>query len=291
MPEIFENCCCKGIRFCNGCVNTERVSNLNINQINNLRYKNYRFYYFINNIGKAVYDSNLTYKSLLLEIKEKVLEYQFKKDQDLIEISGIKLIKNFISSDTENYLIKKIDSQQWFISQSGRRKQDYGPKINFKKQKVQVETFKGIPEYVDLFLNDLKVNISDENDANKFDIFEMCNLEYVENKSSSIAMHKDDDWIWGERLVSINLLNDTVMSFEDKNLKRFVFVYLPRRSMICISGEARNNYMHGIFSYHIVNRRIAITIRESSQLFKKGGKYYEQYGKDLIKRSKIRILI
>lgn len=67
---------------------------------------------------------------------------------------------------------------------------------------------------------------------------------------------------------SINLLNDTVMSFEDKNLKRFVFVYLPRRSMICISGEARNNYMHGIFSYHIVNRRIAITIRESSQLFK-----------------------
>lgn len=69
MPEIFENCCCKGIRFCNGCVNTERVSNLNINQINNLRYKNYRFYYFINNIGKAVYDSNLTYKSLLLEIK------------------------------------------------------------------------------------------------------------------------------------------------------------------------------------------------------------------------------
>lgn len=34
----------------------------------------------------------------------------------------------------------------------------------------------------------------------------MCNLEYVENKSSSIAMHKDDDWIWGERLVRFKIL-------------------------------------------------------------------------------------
>lgn len=69
MSEVLENCFCKGIRYCKFCINTERVKNLNINQVNNLKYKNYRFYYFINKIGKAAYDLTLTYKSSLIEIK------------------------------------------------------------------------------------------------------------------------------------------------------------------------------------------------------------------------------
>lgn len=68
MSEIFESCCCKGVRFCKLCVSTERVLNLNINEISNLKYKDYRFYCFINKIGKAVFDPHLTHESSLTEI-------------------------------------------------------------------------------------------------------------------------------------------------------------------------------------------------------------------------------
>lgn len=60
------------------------------------------------------------------------------------------------------------------------------------------------------------------------------------------------------------------MSFEDETSKRVIFLYLPRRSMLCISEAARNFYKHGIFAHHVIGRRISITIRESSELFKVG---------------------
>ena len=33
----------------------------------------------------------------------------------------------------------------WSISQSGRRKQNYGPRANFKKRKAKVGAFQGFP--------------------------------------------------------------------------------------------------------------------------------------------------
>lgn len=38
-------------------------------------------------------------------------------------------------------------------------------------------------------------------------------LEYKEERGSNIAPHKDDFWLWGERIVGINLLADTYMTF------------------------------------------------------------------------------
>lgn len=52
-----------------------------------------------------------------------MLKIQFEMDDYQVEISGLKLILNFISSEMEQYLVTKIDTQQWNTSQSGRRKQ------------------------------------------------------------------------------------------------------------------------------------------------------------------------
>uniref|UniRef100_K7F0I8 Alpha-ketoglutarate-dependent dioxygenase AlkB-like domain-containing protein n=1 Tax=Pelodiscus sinensis TaxID=13735 RepID=K7F0I8_PELSI len=41
---------------------------------------------------------------------------------------------------------------------------------------------------------------------------EQCNLDYLPERGSAIDPHFDDWWLWGERLVSLNLLSKTVLS-------------------------------------------------------------------------------
>lgn len=42
---------------------------------------------------------------------------------------------------------RQVDSQPWKLSQSGRRKQDYGPRANFKKKKLRLGGFTGLPPF------------------------------------------------------------------------------------------------------------------------------------------------
>lgn len=44
---------------------------------------------------------------------------------------------------------------------------------------------------------------------------ELCNLDYSPARGSAIDPHMDDDWIWGERLVTLNLLSPTYLTFYD----------------------------------------------------------------------------
>lgn len=84
---------------------------------------------------------------------------------------------------------------------------------------------------------------------------------------------------------SINLLSDSIITFESEEDRRIIFVYLPRRSMLCMTSgklsplnnyffnksrflDLRYKYLHGIFPYHICRRRIAVTMREVADSFK-----------------------
>jgi alkylated DNA repair protein alkB family protein 4 len=42
---------------------------------------------------------------------------------------------------------------------------------------------------------------------------EMNVLEYEESRESNIAPHFDDFWVWGEYIVGLNLVEETVMTF------------------------------------------------------------------------------
>ncbi|VDM80626.1 unnamed protein product, partial [Strongylus vulgaris] len=53
--------------------------------------------------------------------------------------------------------MEMIDGVDWMLSQSGRRKQDYGPKVNFKHKKVKTDTFVGMPEYADMLLEKMRL--------------------------------------------------------------------------------------------------------------------------------------
>lgn len=101
-----------------------------------------------------------------------------------------------------------MNHEDWDLSVSGRRKQNYGPKCNFKKKKIVKGDFKGFPRYskfvVDKF-NELPI-------LKDYYVIEQCSLEYDPLKGASIDPHIDDCWIWGERIVTVNVIGDTYLT-------------------------------------------------------------------------------
>lgn len=45
-----------------------------------------------------------------------------------------------------------------------------------------------------------------------FQTIEQCSLEYNPERGASIDPHIDDCWIWGERIVTVNVIGDSVLT-------------------------------------------------------------------------------
>ncbi|XP_006007861.2 alpha-ketoglutarate-dependent dioxygenase alkB homolog 4 isoform X3 [Latimeria chalumnae] len=93
-------------------------------------------------------------------------------------------------------------------SEREARPQDYGPKVNFKKQKLKAGGFSGLPSFSRMIVDRMRQHKFLEG----FKPVEQCNLDYSPMRGSAINPHFDDSWLWGERLISLNLLSDTILS-------------------------------------------------------------------------------
>uniref|UniRef100_A0A671S4F4 AlkB homolog 4, lysine demthylase n=1 Tax=Sinocyclocheilus anshuiensis TaxID=1608454 RepID=A0A671S4F4_9TELE len=187
--------------------------------------------------------------------------------QQSFTFSGILLWENFVSEDEERELITRMDQD------------DFGPKVSFKKRRVCVGNFTGLPA----MSRHLVDRMSKAPQLASFKPVEQCNLDYDPLRGSAIDPHLDDSWLWGEHLVTINLLSDTVLTMsldrgwgdmDDGEVR--VAVHSPRRSLIVLYGEARHRWKHGIH-----RRRVCSTFQELSEEFLKGGEQ-EKLGSELL---------
>ncbi|XP_030010003.1 alpha-ketoglutarate-dependent dioxygenase alkB homolog 4 [Sphaeramia orbicularis] len=223
-----------------------------------------------------------------IEAKERKVVHQFLYDPESkcavckdaeatssFAFPGIFLWENFISEEEEKELISSMDQDVWNPSQSGRRKQDFGPKVNFKKKKVHVGNFSGLPAVS----QHLILRMQQEQTLADFQPVEQCNLDYHPERGSAIDPHLDDSWLWGERLVTINMLSDTILTMSmEQGLPEVgltqevqVAVHLPRRSLVVLSGFARHQWKHAIHRKDVHSRRVCSTYRELSAEFLPGG--------------------
>ncbi|VVC95368.1 unnamed protein product [Leptidea sinapis] len=219
-----------------------------------------------------------------------------------IEFPGVFILLDFITQEEENDLMTCIDEVPWDTSQSGRRKQNYGPKTNFKKKKLVLGKFDGFPQF-SKYIQD-RFNCVDLLEG--YEVIEQCSLEYDPNKGASIDPHIDDCWVWGERIVTVNCLSDTALTMTpykgdqskynlacakeypptvladgriDLNYKsnepsifetskpkedRDVIVRIPmiRRSLAVLYGEPRYHWEHCVLREDIPERRVCIAYRE-----------------------------
>ena len=152
-----------------------------------------------------------------VEEEEEVEEWTFdivtgnavnKETGEEREMPGLMIIQDFVSLDEETKLTSDLDCLPWDPSQSGRRKQNFGPRANFKKRKTKVGNFCGFPE-VTRFVQQRFATAPILED---YKPVEQCSIEYKPETGASIEPHIDDCWIWGERIVQLNLLSDTVLT-------------------------------------------------------------------------------
>ncbi|CAF1623388.1 unnamed protein product, partial [Didymodactylos carnosus] len=241
-------CGCKGIRSCLKCegLKTESIPQKSPEIV----------FIYCNDCRQAVridfYENNS-------KCPHKVENEHTNDPSNVFPIDGIYLIADFIDEKEETELVNEIDQDLWIPSQSGRLKQDFGVKVNFKKQIVKYNMFTGMPSYAQMLIERIKKNRFFQD----FQAVELCNLDYVNERGSSIDPHIDNTWIWGERLVTLNLLSDTIICLTNNEIKNsIVYIPLPRRWLFTLYSDARYDYMHSIQRQHIQSRRVAITLRE-----------------------------
>lgn len=276
-----------------------------------------------------------------------------ERQSGLIHVPGIEVVEEAISESEETFLEESIERTAWVESQSGRRKQDFGPKVNFKKQRVKVDAFQGFPSYMDTVMSSFAA-FSNES-MRDFEPVELCNLKYSPERGSCIDPHFDDFWLWGERLVTLNLRGPTVLTFSRAQdfidltqpsisskgppeigerytlttdaicrLSRshgctrrnelssnshtenvgteetigqltpqvgdVVHVALPRRSAVLVANEARHHWHHSVLREHIVETRVAMTVRELSDAFRNPQKEFEfSLGRQLLEKAKVNL--
>ncbi|KAJ8266532.1 hypothetical protein GJAV_G00131520 [Gymnothorax javanicus] len=199
--------------------------------------------------------------------------------EESFHFPGVFLWENFLSEEEERELVRCMDQDAWKESQSGRKKQDFGPKVNFKKQHVRLGTFSGLPA----LSRNIVHRMSQEPLLQGFQPVEQCNLDYSPQRGSAIDPHLDDSWLWGERLVTVNMLSNTIitMSHEEELRELRVYVNFPRRSLLVLHGDARHKWKHAIHRKDIHQRRVCSTFRELSPVFLPGGEY-EHIGSQLL---------
>lgn len=198
-----------------------------------------------------------------------------------IQYSGVYIQLDFLSSQEACSLMKSLDELPWEASQSGRRKQNFGPKCNFKKRKLRLGEFNGFPTTTQ-FVQEKFRNVPLLKD---FQTVEQCTLEYDPLRGASIDPHIDDCWVWGERIVTVNVLGDSVLTMNkykgpdtrynltsvdeysselilngtkpnqtDQADNNFVVrLPMPERSLMVLYGDARyiikqNDNCHSIFA-------------------------------------------
>ncbi|XP_054162870.1 DNA N6-methyl adenine demethylase-like [Oppia nitens] len=265
-----KQCVCKGIRSCGRCDDRKPIETNTTNQLYVYCGK-CRDKAFVQSLVDHNQHQQHCMKSLTIDV-------------DYVRIDGLYVVNDIISAEQELGLVDVIDGIEWCDSQSGRRKQDFGPKVNFKKQKVRINQFTGLPHFDVELMSQMKQSVTDKTVLNDFVAVEVCHLEYCPENGSSIDMHFDDTWLWGPRLVTVNLLSPTVLtlskpSYDNITTDQFVIrVDLPQRSLVVVSGDARYVYQHAIARQDITSRRIAITYRELSQEFLAGGQLYDSVG-------------
>lgn len=279
--------------------------------------------------------------------------------------NGFYVIKNLFDEAEQENLIREINKYSWSESQSGRKKQDYGPKINYKKKKLRIDEinleininrnksetnnkqhnnnfFINTEEKTNKNANNTNIkteilnNSSNNNEYKKlkfkefqfpyfseakcsfykliqeklnnlnfladFKIAEIGNLYYEHSRGAHIEPHIDDSWIWGKRIIGINLLSDTKITFSleieltetDKNKnnnkindcdnnnnnnidydnynekKEVLFeieIPVAKGDVYVMADFSRYDWKHSVKLKHIAQDRIVITLREFEENF------------------------
>lgn len=163
-----------------------------------------------------------------------------KDEKTIDKISGSKYIPNYINEEKHLGLLEEIDKQPW-LDDLKRRVQHYGYKYDYKARKVNRDMRIGdLPKWLKILSQKLHNDGHMENVADQVIINEY-------DPGQGISAHIDCEPCFGDTIVSLSLGSSCIMDFTYKDMKgKKVSYLLEPRSLIVLSGDARNKWLHGI---------------------------------------------
>ncbi len=181
----------------------------------------------------------------------------------MADIPGLRYLAEYVDEAREQDLIATIDRQPW-LGELRRRVQHYGYKYDYKGRKVTREMYLGpLPDWLQPLCEELKrgglmPRVADQVIVN----------EYAAGQG--IAPHVDCVPCFADTIASLTLGSSCVLEFTKVKTREKVPVFLQRRSLVVLSGEARYEWRHAIpprksdpHEGHMVprGRRLSLTFR------------------------------
>ena len=199
------------------------------------------------------------------------LDLSFVRDQQFPQqngegsvIQGLQYIEDYITEVQHDWLLERIDEQRW-LDDLKRRVQHYGFKYDYKARKVNLDMHIGeLPKWLKVLSEKLQKEgytpeVADQVIVN----------EYLPGQG--ISSHIDCEPCFKDTIVSLSLGSGCVMDFTNKSDKKKIPVWLAPRSLVVLSGEARDTWLHGIPARksdewdgqrHDRERRVSLTFRK-----------------------------
>ncbi|KAK9667681.1 hypothetical protein RND81_13G004500 [Saponaria officinalis] len=207
-----------------------------------------------------------------------------------LNISGLYLFHDFITPNEEQELLAAVDSRPW-INLAKRRVQHYGYEFCYQTRNVDTQRYLGgLPSFVSLVLE--RIRSSSLKDATAVNLDQLTVNEYP--PGVGLSPHIDTHSAFEDQIFSLSLAGPCIMEFRryqdgcwksdpeskimhGENVEdsaNFIkkAVYLPPRSMLLLSGEARYAWHHYIPHHKVdsvkdnlirrASRRVSFTLRK-----------------------------
>ena len=187
-----------------------------------------------------------------------------RNQEALGTIRGLQYIEDYINEIQHDWLLDKIDEQRW-LDDLKRRVQLYGFKYDYRARKVNLDMHIGeLPKWLKVLSDKLQKEgytpeVPDQVIVNEY------------RPGQGISSHIDCAPCFEDTIVSLSLGSGCVMDFTHKSEKKKIPVWLAPRSLVVLSGEARNTWLHGISARksdvwdgqkHERKRRVSLTFRK-----------------------------
>ena len=179
-------------------------------------------------------------------------------------IPGLVYMRNFLTPSEELEIINLIDDQEW-LTGLNRRVQHYGYKYDYRARKIDSSSYIGaIPKWLVKIVGEASKLASETMDFDQVIINEY-------SPGQGISEHIDCAPCFAESIVSVSLLSDVVMKFQNRHSLIKKEVLLERGSIVIISGESRYDWYHSIAARKNDffnktkrgrNRRVSLTLRK-----------------------------
>ena len=199
-------------------------------------------------------------------VGEKVIRSSAAEVEKDLGIEGLCLENEFLTEEEEAKLMHVLNNTAWDKTEIKRRTMHFGKRYSYKNKNLNGEEVPPIPEWAEFIVDRLMERqlLNERPD-------QLIVNEYLPGQG--IGSHVDSPASFEDGVVSISLNSTYLMEFdlEDKdNRKPKIELKLPRRSALCLHGEARYKWRHGIAARkndHGVarGRRISLTFRKVKQ--------------------------